>query len=41
MTLEEPTGYEKEAEPVGEIEEDETGTDQETLELVAESLGRR
>ena len=50
MTLEEPTGYGEQAEPVDEAEEVETGTDQdsesdsdeeETLEPVAESLGRR
>ena len=50
LTLEEPTGYEEEAEPVDEAEEVETGTDQdpesdsdeeETLEPVAESQGRR
>ena len=50
MTLEEPTGYREEAEPVDEAEEVETGTDQdpesdsdeeEILEPVAESLGRR
>ena len=50
MTLEEPTGYEEEAEPVDEAEEAETGTDQdlesdsdeeETLEPVAEGQGRR
>ena len=50
LTLEEPTSYREEAEPVEEAEEVETGTDQdpesdsdeeETLEPVAESQGRR
>ena len=50
LTLEEPTGYGEEAEPVDEAEEGETRTDQdsesdsdeeETLEPVAESQGRR
>ena len=50
LTLEEPTGYGEEAEPVDEAEEVETGTDQDpesdsdeedTLEPVAESQGRR
>ena len=50
LTLEKPTGYGEEAEPVDEAEEVVTGTDQdpesdsdeeEILELVAESQGRR
>ena len=50
LTLEEPTGYGEEAEPIEEAEEVETRTDQdpvsdsdeeEILELVAESQGRR
>ena len=43
LTLEEPTGYGEDAEPVEEAEEAETGTDQEPeiLEPVAESKGKR